>query len=64
MKLSGSQIYTGLNPTKNVFEIKFIKNSEVLTVEVDNVNRLDMLIGQLQVLRGMMNVSSNRGNSD
>lgn len=64
MKLSGSQIYTGLNPTTREFEIRFIKDNQTMTVEVDNVNRLDMLIGQLQVLRGMMNVGSNRGNSD
>lgn len=64
MKLSGSQIYTGLNPRTREFEIRFIKDNQTMTVEVDNVNRLDMLIGQLQVLRGMMNVSSNRGNSD
>ena len=64
MELSGAQVYTGYNPTRKVYEIKFIKQNQTVTIEVDNVNRLELFIGQLQVLRGMMNVNSNRGNSD
>ena len=54
MELSGAQVYTGYNPTKKQYEIKFIKGNKTIDIEVDNVNRLELFIGQLEVLKGMM----------
>lgn len=54
MNLSGSQVYTGWNPSKGCWEIKVIQKNEVLTIEVEDVNKLDLFIGQLKCLKLMM----------
>ena len=56
MNLSGSQVYTGWNPNKECWEIKVIQKNETLTIEVSDINKLEMLIGQLNCLKLMMGV--------
>lgn len=56
MNLSGSQVYTGWNPNKECWEIKVIQKNETLTIEVNDINKLEMLIGQLNCLKLMMGV--------
>lgn len=54
MNLSGSQVYTGWNPQKECFEIRLIKRCETVVIEVDNINRLELFIGQLECLKMML----------
>ena len=56
MNLSGSQVYTGWNPNKECWEIKVIQKNETLTIDVSDINKLEMLIGQLNCLKLMMGV--------